>query len=130
MNNNAPTIWHHHNRAKSLELAAKVQSKLKGKVLKQINSKTWVYCYPDEEPKPIQITGRVLTAPNVQTKTAVQCNGITYKSVKEAAEKLNFTPSHLYRMLNGTKKNTIGIKYASGSKNESKFNHLTNIFEL
>ena len=127
MNANAPHVWHFHNRNKSVELAEKVQSKLKGKVLKQVDHKTWVYCYPDEEPKPI-ITSQPEIRPQQPKKTAVIHKGVIYPNVRDFATKNDFSFAHVYRMLRGLKKNTIGIKYVEDSKNQ-KFNHLTKIFE-
>ena len=51
---NQPTDWNSTNRSKSIILAANIQKRLEGKVLRQVDPKTWVYVYPGEEPKPVK----------------------------------------------------------------------------
>ncbi len=41
----------------------------------------------------------------------VICDGVVYQSIKECADSIGYTPSHVRAMASGIRKNTVGVKY-------------------
>jgi len=108
-----PTDWHNTNRSKSIILAANIQKRLAGKVMKQVDDKTWVYVNPDEDPiDPKSLKKTYEERDEVKQGRKVIVDGKTYDSVRSYCQQVGRPFSQVYAMLRGEAKNTIGIKLA------------------
>ena len=94
-----------------LAIADHVQKKISGKILKKIDSKTWVYCDKDELPIDPRSKKEVVEANESKRAKRVICDGVVYSSVREYCT-VNKKPfGSVYKILRGESVNTTGIKY-------------------
>ena len=100
------------NRQKSLILAAQIQERLKSKVLKQIDKKTWVYCDSEDIPVNPKYKPEVITASEgPKWAKKVNVNGIIYQSVRAYCQASGKAYGFVYKMLRGETPNTLNVKY-------------------
>lgn len=94
-----------YNRQRDLALAESAKAKLEGKVLVQIDPKTWVYLKPNQKNKFQKRSFRDVeeTTDNKTRTLKVEINGVVFANVRLAAEHLRVDFRYLYRRLNDLK---------------------------
>ena len=112
-----------YNRQRDLAISENVRANLEGKILKQIDDKTWVYCNPDEDPKYKKI-GWMDETETIDWKTRnikVQVDSMTFKNVRLAAEHLKVDYMFLYKRLQYMRNNNIENWTKNGKTVKMKF---------
>lgn len=94
-----------YNRQIDIALAESAKAKLEGKVLVQIDPKTWVYCKPEQVAnfKKRSFKDDEDTTEFKTRTLKVEINGKVYQNVRLAAEALRLDFRYLYRRLNDLK---------------------------
>ena len=94
-----------YNRQRDIAIAESAKARLEGKVLKQLNPKTWVYCKPEQAAnfKKRSFKDDEDTTEFKTRTLKVEINGKVYANVRLAADHLRLDFRYLYRRLNDLK---------------------------